>query len=80
VGDLVFGRQSQAVDALRGLAEMAATERLGDVLFRAEAALAGIAANTLPAPSAPAAPPLADRLAHVAAALASARPAASVAC
>ena len=84
LGDLTFGREAQAVAALQALAEMAAEERLGDVLFRAEAALAAIARNASASASSlsPPSPPsrLADRLAHIAAALASARPTASMAC
>ena len=79
LGDLAFGRQGVAVEALRGLAETAEKERLGDVLFRAEAALAGIGGGTLPPPPSPD-HRLADRLRHIAVALESARSAASVAC
>ena len=79
LGDLAFGRDAQAVEALRALAELATKERLGDVLFRAEAALAGVASGTLlPAPLPDSR--LGDRLNHIAAALAGARPTASVAC
>ncbi len=82
MGDVTFGRKAQAVAALQGLAEMAAAARLGDVLFRAEAALTAIAGHASPSPATPPSPPsrLADRLAHIAAALASARPTASMAC
>jgi hypothetical protein len=79
LGDLVFGRQAEAVEELRRLADTAAAERLGDVLFRAEAALASAASDLSPAPP-PAATTSADRLAHIATALANARRTTSVAC
>ena len=83
LGDLTFGREAQAVAALQALAEMAAEERLGDVLFRAEAALAAIARNASASASSlsPPSPPsrLADRLADRCGA-GHARPTASMAC
>jgi tetratricopeptide (TPR) repeat protein len=78
VGDLAFGRPAPAVEALQRALEMAEDRRLGELLFRVEAALACARAGAPPPAAAmPATPP--ERLAHVSAALSSARLLAGVA-
>ena len=72
LGDLAFQRRSQAIEALQRAVEIAEERRLGEVLFRAEAALMRASDGVDEPQSAPSlATP--DRLAHVTAALANAR-------
>ena len=78
LGDLAFHRRSQAVVVLRGVVEIAEQRQLGEVLFRAEAALTRACDDTYePRPEPSVATP--ERLAHVSAALANARTLATIA-
>jgi tetratricopeptide (TPR) repeat protein len=77
LGDLAFQRRSPAVEALRRVVEIAEQHQLGEVLFRAEAALKRASDDTYTAQPEPSvATP--ERLAHIAAALSNARTVAAV--
>jgi tetratricopeptide (TPR) repeat protein len=77
LGDLAFQRRSQAIEALERSVQIAEESHLGEVLFRAEAALRRASDGTDEPPSVPSvATP--EHLAHVTAALANARILASV--
>ncbi len=78
LGDLTFQRRPQAIEALRRAVEIAEQCQLGEVLFRAEAALQRACDDTYTPRSEPSlATP--ERLAHVSAALSNARTLAAVA-
>jgi hypothetical protein len=78
LGDLVFQRRSPAIEALRRVIEIAEQRQLGEVLFRAEAALKLACDDTYEPRSEPSvATP--ERLAHVSAALSNARTLATIA-
>lgn len=78
LGDLAFQRRSPAIEALRRVVEIAELHQLGEVLFRAEAALKRACDETYdPRPEPAVATP--ERLAHVSAALSNARTLAAIA-
>ncbi len=78
LGDLAFQRRSQAIEGLRRVVEIAEQRQLGEVLFRAEAALKRACDDTYePRPEPSVATP--ERLAHVCAALSNARTLATIA-
>ena len=77
LGDLAFRRRAPAIEALRRVVEIAEQYQLGEVLFRAEAALKRACDETYDPRSEPAvATPV--RLAHVCAALSNARTLATI--
>lgn len=72
LGDLAFRRRAAAIEALRRVVEIAEERQVGELLFRAEAALTRATAGTYELQSEPSvATP--ERLAHVTAALSNAR-------
>jgi hypothetical protein len=78
LGDLAFQRRPQGVEALRRVVNLAEEHQLGEVLFRAEAALkraCDVAYDPRPEPSVG----TPERLAHVSAALSNARTLATIA-
>jgi tetratricopeptide (TPR) repeat protein len=78
LGDLAFQRRPQAIEGLRRVVEIAEQRLLGEVLFRAEAALKRASDDTYTAQPEPSvATP--ERLAHISAALSNARTLAAVA-
>jgi tetratricopeptide (TPR) repeat protein len=77
LGDLAFQRRPPAIEALRRVVEIAELHQLGEVLFRAEAALTRACDDTYdPQPEPAVATP--ERLAHVSAALSNARTLATI--
>jgi hypothetical protein len=77
LGDLAFQRRPLAIEALRRVVEVAELHQLGEILFRAEAALKRACDDTYePRPEPSVATP--DRLAHVCAALSNARTLATI--
>jgi tetratricopeptide (TPR) repeat protein len=78
LGDLAFQRRTAAIEGLQRVVEIAERHQLGEVLFRAEAALKRACDETYePRPEPAVATP--ERLAHVCAALSNARTLATIA-